>query len=89
MDLFIVFNYIIFIFFKLDLILMRAALVLINKIDFEKVRLRIIGISGTIKGAEKRATKYLGDFVDYSNKILNEKTNDNNKNDEQEMKISE
>ena len=68
---------------------MRAALVLINKIDFEKVRLRIIGISGTIKGAEKRATKYLGDFVDYSNKILNEKTNDNNKNDEQEMKISE
>ena len=69
--------------------LMRAALVLINKIDFEKVRLRIIGISGTIKGAEKRATQFLEDFVDYSTKILNEKNNENNKNDKQEMKISE
>ena len=69
--------------------LMKAALVLINKIDFEKVRLRIIGISGTIKGAEKRATQFLGDFVDYSTKILNEKTNEDNKNYLQEMKISE
>ena len=51
--------------------LMRAALILINKIDYEKVRLRIIGISGTIKGAEKRATKFLEDFIDNSKKLLN------------------
>ena len=51
--------------------LMRAALILINKIDYEKVRLRIIGISGTIKGAEKRATKFLEDFIDNSKKFLN------------------
>ena len=44
--------------------LMRTALALINKIDFENVRLRIIGVSGTIKGAEKRATKFLSDFKD-------------------------
>ena len=51
--------------------LMRAALILINKIDYEKVRLRIIGISGTIKGAEKRATKFLEDFIENSKKFLN------------------
>ena len=51
--------------------LMRAALILINKIDYEKVRLRIIGISGTIKGAKKRATKFLEDFIDNSKKLLN------------------
>ena len=50
--------------------LMRAAIVLINKIEFEKVRMRILGISGTIKGAEKKATKYLEDFIDNSNKLL-------------------
>ena len=44
--------------------LMRTALALINKIDFENVRLRIIGVSGTIKGAEKRATQFLSDFKD-------------------------
>ena len=44
--------------------LMRSCLILINKIDYEKVRLRIIGVSGTIKGAEKRATKFLSDFKD-------------------------
>ena len=51
--------------------LMRAALTLINKIDFEKVRLRIIGVSGTIKGAEKRAAQFLVDFKDNSEKLLN------------------
>ena len=51
--------------------LMRAALALINKIDFEKVRLRIIGVSGTIKGAEKRAAQFLVDFKDNSEKLLN------------------
>ena len=66
--------------------LMRAAIVLTNKIDFEKVRLRIIGISGTIKGAEKRATKYLEDFVDNSNKVLKKEVNESNKKDENEMK---
>ena len=48
--------------------LMRAALILINKIDYEKVRLRIIGTSGTIKGAEKRATKFLEDFINNNSK---------------------
>ena len=48
--------------------LMRAALILINKIDYEKVRLRIIGISGTIKGAEKRATEFLQDFINNNSK---------------------
>ena len=66
--------------------LMRAAIVLTNKIDFEKVRLRIIGISGTIKGAEKRATKYLEDFLDNSNKVLKKEVNESNKKDENEMK---
>ena len=60
--------------------LMRAALILINKIDYEKVRLRIIGISGTIKGAEKRATKFLEDFIDNSNKILNKENKSEQKN---------
>ena len=65
--------------------LMRAAIVLINKIEFEKVRLRILGISGTIKGAEKRATKYLEDFIDNSNKLLlNKNLNELNKKDENE-----
>ena len=32
--------------------------------------MRILGISGTIKGAEKKATKYLEDFIDNSNKLL-------------------
>ena len=63
--------------------LMRAALVLITKIDLENVRLRILGISGTIKGAEKRATKFLADFKDISEKINNknikEKEKENNK----------
>lgn len=63
--------------------LMRAALVLITKIDLENVRLRILGISGTIKGAEKRATKFLADFRDISEKINNknikEKEKENNK----------
>ena len=49
--------------------LMKTALALINKIDFENVRLRIIGVSGTIKGAEKRATKFLVDFKDNYEKI--------------------
>ena len=69
--------------------LMRAAIVLINKIDFEKVRLRIIGISGTIKGAEKRATKFLEDFVDNSNKILNKSKNEIDNKDEQKMEVKE
>ena len=65
--------------------LMRAAIVLINKIEFEKVRLRILGISGTIKGAEKRSTKYLEDFIDNSNKLLwNKNLNELNKKDEKE-----
>ena len=65
--------------------LMRAALVLINKIEFEKVRMRIIGISGTIKGAEKRATKFLEDFVDNSNKLLlNKNMEDINKKEDKE-----
>ena len=51
--------------------LMRTALALINSIDFEKVRLRIIGVSGTIKGAEKRSTQFLINFKDNSEKILN------------------
>ena len=55
--------------------LMRAALVLINKIDFEKVRLRILGVSGSIKGAEKRATQFLIDFKDNSEKLLNKNLN--------------
>ena len=50
--------------------LMRATLALINKIDFEKVRLRIIGVSGTIKGAESKATKFLADFKDNAEKLL-------------------
>ena len=53
--------------------LMRTAIVLINKIEYENVRLRILGISGTIKGAEKRATKFLSDFIDNSNKIIHNK----------------
>ena len=65
--------------------LMRAAIVLINKIEFEKVRMRILGISGTIKGAEKKATKYLEDFIDNSNKLLlNKNLNELNKKDEKE-----
>ena len=55
--------------------LMRAALVLINKIDFEKVRLRILGVSGSIKSAEKRATQFLIDFKDNSEKLLNKNLN--------------
>ena len=51
--------------------LMRSTLALINKIDYENVRLRIIGVSGSIKGAEKRATKFLIDFSDNSDKLLN------------------
>ena len=69
--------------------LMRAAIVLINKIDYEKVRLRIIGISGTIKGAEKRATKFLEDFVDNSNKIFNKSKNEIDNKDEQKMEVKE
>ena len=53
--------------------LMRTAIVLINKIEYENVRLRILGISGTIKGAEKRATKFLSDFIDNSNKLIHNK----------------
>ena len=53
--------------------LMRTVIVLINKIEYENVRLRILGISGTIKGAEKRATKFLSDFIDNSNKIIHNK----------------
>ena len=53
--------------------LMRTAIALINKIEYENVRLRILGISGTIKGAEKRATKFLSDFIDNSNKIIHNK----------------
>ena len=55
--------------------LMRATLVLINKIDFEKVRLRILGVSGSIKGAEKRATQFLNDFRDNSEKLLKKNLN--------------
>ena len=62
--------------------LMRASLVLMNKIDFEKVRLRIIGVSGTIKGVEKRATKFLFDFKDNSEKLLNKKEFDSDKNND-------
>ena len=50
--------------------LMRSTLALINKVDYENVRLRIIGVSGSIKGAEKRATKFLIDFKDNSDKLL-------------------
>ncbi len=50
--------------------LMWTALALITKIDFENIRLRILGISGTIKGAEKRATQFLVDFKDNSEKLL-------------------
>ena len=60
--------------------LMRAALILINKIDYEKVRLRIIGVSGTIKGAEKRASKFLEDFIDNSNKEIKELKNNKEEN---------
>lgn len=48
--------------------ILRAALVLINNIDCEKIRFNIIGVSGTIKGAEKRATKFLADFLDNAEK---------------------
>ena len=60
--------------------LMRSCLILINKIDYEKVRLRIIGVSGTIKGAEKRATKFLEDFIDNSNKEIKESKNNKEEN---------
>ena len=60
--------------------LMRSCLILINKIDYEKVRLRILGISGTIKGAEKRATKFLEDFIDNSNKEIKESKNNKEEN---------
>ena len=50
--------------------LMRTALVLINKIDFENIRLRILGVSGTIKGAEKRASQFLVDFKDNYEKLF-------------------
>ena len=60
--------------------LMRSCLILINKIDYEKVRLRILGISGTIKGAEKRATKFLEDFIDNSNKEIKELKNNKEEN---------
>jgi len=63
---------------------MRSCLILINKIDYEKVRLRILGISGTIKGAEKRATKFLEDFIDNSNKEIKE-----SKNNKEENKIND
>ena len=63
--------------------LMRAALALITKVDLENVRLRILGISGTIKGAEKRAAKFLADFNDISEKIINK----NIKEKENETKI--
>ena len=59
--------------------LMRSALVLITKIDFENVRLRILGISGTIKGAEKRATQFLVNFKDNSEKLFNKNLKDNKK----------
>ena len=60
--------------------LMRSCLILINKIDYEKVRLRILGISGTIKGAEKRATKFLEDFIHNSNKEIKELKNNKEEN---------
>ena len=60
--------------------LMRSCLILINKIDYEKVRLRILGISGTIKGAEKRATKFLEDFIDNSNKEIKDLKNNKEEN---------
>ena len=50
--------------------LMRTSLALIAKIGFENIRLRILGVSGTIKGAEKRATQFLVDFKDNSQKLL-------------------
>ena len=59
--------------------LMRTALALINKIDYEKVRLRILGVSGSIKGAEKRATHFLIDFKDNSEKLLNIKEKEKDK----------
>jgi len=59
--------------------LMRTALALINKIDYEKVRLRILGVSGSIKGAEKRATQFLIDFKDNSEKLLNIKEKEKEK----------
>lgn len=59
--------------------LMRSALALITKIDFENVRLRILGISGTIKGAEKRATQFLVNFKDISEKLFNKNIKDNKK----------
>ena len=64
--------------------LMRAALALINKIDYEKVRLRILGVSGSIKGAEKRATQFLIDFKDNSEKLLNIKVKEKEKEKEKE-----
>ena len=66
--------------------LMRGALALITKIDLENVRLRILGISGTIKGAEKRATKCLADFKDISEKMKNTKTNTKEKEKENNIK---
>ena len=65
--------------------LMRTSLALINKIEYEKVRLKIIGVSGTIKGAEKRAVNFLEDFVDNSNKFL-DKNIENNEEKADEIK---
>ena len=57
--------------------LMRAALTLINKIEYETARLRIIGVSGTIKGAEKRAANFLSDYIENSGKKLNKNNLEN------------
>ena len=42
--------------------IIQSALCLLNNIDGRQVRLRTIGISGTIKKMEKRALKYLRTF---------------------------
>lgn len=58
---------------KEHLKLLRTSLALINNIDCEKCRLRIIGVSGSIKCAEKRATKFLENFLENSQIIKNKK----------------
>ena len=66
--------------------LMLGALALITKIYLENVRLRILGISGSIKGEEKRVTKCLVDFKDISEKMKNTKTNTKEKEKENNIK---
>lgn len=65
---------------KENLKLIWTALALINEIDSINMRMHIIGVSGTIKKAEKKAKKFLEKWMNNYEQSKIEKNNNNNDN---------